>query len=168
MESKEQLLNKAYDLAFNYEAERGSCPQCVLAALFETLNIGDEATIKSADALAGGTALSTKGTCGALVGGLLAISSIVGREYDDFNAGKTKRRVFQFSKQLYDKFIDKYGSPLCCDIHLKLFGRTFNLMDPKEYEDFDKAGAHVDKCPSISGNVARWTAEIILERLKNE
>lgn len=168
MESKEQLLNKAYDLAFNYEAERGSCPQCVLAALFETLNIGDEATIKSADALAGGTALSTKGTCGALVGGLLAISSIVGREYDDFNAGKTKRRVFQFSKQLYDKFIDEYGSPLCCDVHLKLFGRTFNLMDPKEYEEFDKAGAHVDKCPSVSGNVARWTAEIILERLKNE
>ena len=168
MESKEQLLNKAYDLAFNYEAERGSCPQCVLAALFETLNIGDEATIKSADALAGGTALSTKGTCGALVGGLLAISSIVGREYDDFCAGKTKRRVFQFSKQLYDKFIDEYGSPLCCDVHLKLFGRTFNLMDPKEYEEFDKAGAHVDKCPSVSGNVARWTAENILERLKNE
>ena len=168
MESKEQLLNKAYDLAFNYEAERGSCSQCVLAALFETLNIGDEATIKSADALAGGTALSTKGTCGALVGGLLAISSIVGREYDDFCAGKTKRRVFQFSKQLYDKFIDEYGSPLCCDVHLKLFGRTFNLMDPKEYEEFDKAGAHVDKCPSVSGNVARWTAEIILERLKNE
>lgn len=168
MESKEQLLKKIYDLAFNYEAERGSCPQCVLAALFETFNVGDEATIKSADALAGGTALSTKGTCGALVGGLLAISSIVGRNYDDFNAGKTKRRVFQFSKQLYDKFIDEYGSPLCCDIHLKLFGRTFNLMDPKEYEDFDKAGAHVDKCPSVSGNVARWTAEIILERLKNE
>jgi len=168
MESKEQLLKKIYDLAFNYEAERGSCPQCVLAALFETLNIGDEATIKSADALAGGTALSTKGTCGALVGGLLAISSVVGREYDDFCAGKTKRRVFQFSKQLYDKFIDEYSSPLCCDVHLKLFGRTFNLMDPKEYEEFEKAGAHVDKCPSVSGNVARWTAEIILERLKNE
>lgn len=163
MESREQLLKKIYDLAFNYEAERGSCPQCVLAALFETLNIGDEATIKSADALAGGTALSTKGTCGALVGGLLAISSIVGREYDDFNAGKTKRRVFHFSKQLYDKFIDEYGSPLCCDIHLKLFGRTFNLMDPKEYEDFDKAGAHVDKCPSVSGNVARWAAKLFLK-----
>ena len=168
MESRKQLLKKIYDLAFSYEAERGSCPQCVLAALFETLNIGDEATIKSADALAGGTALSTKGTCGALVGGLLAISSVVGREYDDFCAGKTKRRVFQFSKQLYDKFIDEYGSPLCCDIHKKLFGRTFNLLDPKEYEEFEKAGAHVDKCPSVSGNVARWTAEIILERLKNE
>jgi C_GCAxxG_C_C family probable redox protein len=168
MESDQQLLEKIYNLAYKYEAERGSCPQSVLAALFETLNIGDEATIKSADALAGGTALSTKGTCGALVGGLLAISSIVGREYDDFCAGKTKRRVFHFSKQLFDKFIDEYGSLLCCDVHLKLFGRTFNLMDPKEYEEFDKAGAHVDKCPSVSGNVARWTAEIILERLKNE
>lgn len=41
-------------------------------------------------------------------------------------------------------------------------------MDPKEYEEFDKAGAHVDKCPSVSGNVARWIAEIVLERLKNE
>ena len=95
-----------------------------LLHFLKPLSIGDEATIKSADALAGGTALSTKGTCGALVGGLLAISSVVGREYDDFCAGKTKRRVFQFSKQLYDKFIDEYGSPLCCDVHLKLFGRT--------------------------------------------
>jgi len=166
MESKQRLLEKAYDLAFKYEAERGSCPQCVLAAIKETLDIGDEATIKSADALAGGTALSTKGTCGALVGGLLAISSIVGREYDDFNEGKKKRRVFKFSQQLYDKFLDEYGSPLCCDIHQKLFGRTFDLMNPIDYREFEKAGAHVDKCPVVSGNVAKWTAEIILDNLK--
>ena len=167
MPSTKELLEKVYQLAYRYEAERGSCPQCVLAAIFETLNVGDEATIKSADALAGGTALSTKGTCGALVGGLLAISSIVGRDYQDFTEGKRKRRVFQFSKQLYDKFIEEYGSPLCCDIHKKLFGRTFNLLDPKEYEEFDNAGAHVDKCPSVSGNVAKWTAEIILDELTN-
>jgi len=166
MESKLQLLKKAYDLSYKYEAERGSCPQCVLAAIKETLDIGDEATIKSADALAGGTALSTKGTCGALAAGLLAISSIVGREYDDFKEGKQKRRIFQFSKILYDKFIDEYGSPLCCDVHKKLFGRTFNLMDPKEYAEFERAGAHVDKCPVVSGNVAKWTVDIILDNLK--
>ena len=103
---------QAYRLAFKYEAERGSCPQCVLAAIKETLDVGDEATIKSADALAGGTALSTKGTCGALVGGLLAIGSIVGREYDDFKQGKRKRRVFYFANKLYEKFIElirEYG-----------------------------------------------------------
>lgn len=166
MKSKEKLIEQVYRLAFKYEAERGSCPQCVLAAIKETLDIGDEATIKAGDALAGGTASSTKGTCGALVGGMLAIGSIVGREYSDFKKGKKKRRVFVYAKKLYDRFVDEYGSPLCCDVQKKIFGRSFNLLDPKEYEEFEKAGGHVDKCPSVSGNAAKWTAEIILEDLK--
>jgi len=166
MKSKQELLEKAYNLAFKYEAEVGSCPQCVTAAILETPDVGDKNIFKSSDALAGGTALSSKGTCGALVGGLLAISSIVGREYNDFKEGKSKRRVFRYSKMLYDKFIDEYGSPLCCDVQTKLFGRSFNLLDRKEYEEFEKAGAHVDKCPSVSGNVARWAAEIIIDELK--
>jgi len=166
MKSEEDLPEKAYNLAFKYETELGSCPQCVFAALMETFDIGDAATVKAADALAGGTALSTEGTCGALVGGLLAISSIAGRSYDEFKAGQKKRRVFRYAKQLYDKFVEEYGSPLCKDVHKKLFGRTFNLFDPIEYREFEKAGAHVDKCPRVSGNVARWTAEIILNELK--
>ena len=166
MKSKEQLIEQAYCLAFKYEAELGSCPQCVLAALNETLNIVDEITIKSADALAGGSALSTRGTCGALIGGLLALGSLTGRSYSDFKSGKTKRRVFRYAKKLYDRFIEEYGSPNCRDVQKKLFGRSFDLLNPDEYEAFEKAGAHVDKCPSVSGNVARWTAEIILEELK--
>jgi C_GCAxxG_C_C family probable redox protein len=166
MKSKDRLIENAYNLAFKYEAERGSCPQCVLAALMETLNVGDPATIKAIDAMAGGTALSTNGTCGALVGGLAAISSIVGRDYKSFSEGERKRRVFAYSKKLYDKFIEEYGSPVCKDVHMKLFGRTFNLLDPKEYDEFEKAGAHVDKCPSVAGNVAKWTAKIILDELK--
>lgn len=41
MKSKEEILDEVYDLAFKYEAERGSCPQCVLATLMETLDVGD-------------------------------------------------------------------------------------------------------------------------------
>ncbi len=74
-------------------------------------------------------------TCGALVGGLLAISSIVGRSYNAFSAGDG-RRVFRYSKRPYDRFIEEYGSPICRDIHRKLFGRTFNLLDKHEYEEF--------------------------------
>ncbi|UCD13571.1 MAG: C_GCAxxG_C_C family protein [Thermoplasmatales archaeon] len=166
MESKEELLNKAYNLAFKYEAELGSCPQCVLAAIKETLDVGSEDIFKSADALAGGTSLSSKGTCGALVGGMLAISSIVGREYNDFKAGKKKRLVFKYAKILYDRFVKEYGSPLCCDVQKRIFGRSFNLWDPIDYKEFEKAGAHVDKCPRVSGNAARWTAEIILNEMK--
>jgi len=163
MKSREEILEEVYNRAFKYEAERGSCPQCVLSAIMEVLDAGDPATVQAVDALAGGTALSTEGTCGALVGGLLAISSIVGRTYEDFSAGERKRRVFLYSKKLYDKFVEEYGSPICKDVHKKLFGRTFNLLDPKDYAEFEKAGAHVDKCPAVSGNAARWAAEIILD-----
>jgi len=132
----------------------------------ETLDVGDPNTIRAVDALAGGTTLSTEGTCGALVGGLLAISSISGRKYSDFKLGKKKRKVFRYTKKLYDKFVEEYGSPICKDIHKKIFGRTFNLLNLKEYAEFEKAGAHIDKCPVVSGKVARWTAEIILDELK--
>ena len=168
MESREETLEQVYKLAFKYEAERGSCPQCVLAAIMETLDIIDEKTIKAVDAMAGGTGLSTEGTCGALVGGLLAISLFVGRSYADFSKGERKRRVFQYAKKLCDKFKEEYGSIICKDVHKKLFGRTFNMLDPKDYALFEKAGAHVDKCPEVSGKTAKWATEIILEDLLKE
>jgi len=167
MDNRKQLLEEAYRRAYRYEAEIGSCPQCVLAALYETLGVGDPACIQAIDGLAGGTALSTEGTCGALVGGLVAISSIVGRTYEDFSTGEGNRRVFRYAKKLYDRFVAEYGSPVCKEVHVRLFGRSYNLLDPKEYEAFEDAGAHVDKCPSVSGNVARWAAGIILD-LKNK
>lgn len=166
MPSKKEILQKIYDLTYKYEAERGSCPQCVFSAIMEVLKIGNPETIKAADGLAGGTALSTQGTCGALVGGIMAISTVVGRSYEDFSANNYRRRVFQYSKKLYDKFQKEYGSVVCKDIHKRLFGRTFDLMDKDDYNDFEKMGAHIDKCTSISGNVARWTAEIILDILQ--
>jgi C_GCAxxG_C_C family probable redox protein len=166
MTSKDEILTKVYNLAFKYEAERGSCPQCVLAALYETLGIGDPKTIQASDAFAGGSSLSTEGTCGALAGGLLAIGSVVGRTYKNFSTGVLKRRVFQYSKKLYDKFIEEYGSPRCKDIHMKIFGRTFNFWDPLDYAEFEKAGGHVDKCTVVSGNTAKWAAEILIDDLK--
>ena len=166
MTSTQDLLDQVYQRAFRYEAERGSCPQCVLAALKETLDVGDENTFTASHALAGGSSLSSKGTCGALAGGMLALSSLVGRTYPEFSEGKKNRRVFKYTDLLYQRFIEEYGSPLCCDVQTKLFGRSYILRDKKEYEAFEQAGAHVDKCPSVAGNVARWTAEIILEHLK--
>jgi C_GCAxxG_C_C family probable redox protein len=163
MSSRETILDNVYQLAFRYEAERGSCPQCVLSALMETLNVGTKDIIKAGDALAGGTSLSSRGTCGALVGGMLALSSLAGRSYKDFSFGKGNRCIFRFSKRLYDKFIQEYGSPLCCDVQKKLVGRSYVLFDKEQYASFEKKGSHIDKCPSVAGNVAKWTAAIIID-----
>jgi C_GCAxxG_C_C family probable redox protein len=165
MTQKKDVLQEVYHRAFTYEAQRGSCPQCVLAALYETLDIGDESLVQASQGLAGGTALSSKGTCGALAGGVIAISSLVGRTYHDFNEGKKGRLVYKYTKELYDRFVEEYQSILCCDVQKKLFGRSYNLLDQQEYVSFENSGAHLDKCPSVSGNVAQWTAEIILDEL---
>ena len=163
--SDEHIYEKVYDLAYRYEAERGSCPQCVLAALFEVLGVGSEEIIKAGDGLAGGSGLSAKGSCGALVGGMMAISFVCGRTYEDFSAEEKRRRVFAYTKKLLDCFVEEYGSLLCCDVHVKLFGRTYDLLDRKQYAQFEADGAHVDKCPSVAGNTARWTAQILIEDL---
>jgi C_GCAxxG_C_C family probable redox protein len=166
MASQDDMLKKVYQRAFEYEAKLGSCPQCVLAALKETLEVGDENTFRSSQGLTGGTSLSSKGTCGALAGGMLALSALVGRTYQEFTEGQKKRLVFKYTRLLYDRFIMEYGSPLCCDVQKKIFGRSYVLLDKQDYEAFEKAGAHVDKCTSVAGNAAKWTAEIILNDLK--
>jgi C_GCAxxG_C_C family probable redox protein len=168
MTSQKDLLDEVYKRSFEYEARVGSCPQCVLAALKETLGVGDDSMFQASQGLTGGTSLSAQGTCGALAGGMMAISALVGRTYPEFSAGQRKRLVFKYTRKLFEKFIKEYGSPLCCDVQKKIFGRSYMLLDRQEYEAFEKAGAHVDKCTSVSGNTARWTAEIILNELLGE
>ncbi len=166
MTSQNDILQKVYQRAFEYESKLGSCPQCVLAAIQETLEVGDEKIFQASHGLTGGTSLSSKGTCGALAGGMMALSALVGRTYQEFSEGQKKRLVFKYTKLLYDRFVEEYGSPLCCDVQKKIFGRSYVLLDKQEYEAFEKAGAHVDKCTSVAGNTAKWTAEIILNELK--
>ena len=166
MEEEDELMQKAYDLGFRYEAERGSCPQCVLAAVRETINGVDTETIRAADALAGGSALSTEGTCGALAGGLLALGACAGRSYASFGKGEKRRSIFKHAQTLYDRFVAAYGSPLCKEVQRNLLGRSFNLREREGYTAFEKAGGHEDKCPGVVGNVARWTVEILRREIQ--
>ncbi|MCX6662023.1 MAG: C-GCAxxG-C-C family protein [Euryarchaeota archaeon] len=168
MTAQKDVLDDVYHRAYQYEASLGSCPQCVLAALKETLKVGDDTVFKASQGLSGGTSLSSEGTCGALAGGMIAIGFLVGRTYQEFSEGQKKRLVFKYTRQLYDKFVGEYGSSLCCGVQKKLFGRSYILLDKNDYEAFEKAGAHVDKCTSVAGNAARWTAEIILNELQGE
>ncbi|MBS3772973.1 MAG: C_GCAxxG_C_C family protein [Candidatus Thermoplasmatota archaeon] len=153
--------DRAAELARKYEHTIGSCPQCVLAALHETLGIASPDIIQASDGLAGGTALSVSGTCGALVGGVLAIGSVVGRSYEDFKAGKGERRVFVHSQRLYRRFTQKYGSSVCCDVQEQVLGRSYDLLDAEEAAAFSEQASR-DTCPQVAADVTRWTAEIII------
>ena len=93
---------------------------------------------------------------------MIAICCKYGRERENFDQTQMKLPE-ELAKRLYDLFVKEYGSPICRDVQQKIFGRSFNIWDPEEYEEFESAGAHVDKCPDVVGKVARWVTEILLE-----
>ncbi len=161
----QQLLDNIYNRAHEYESKYGSCPQAVLAAVQDYFGTIDDSIIKAVHTFAGGGALCGDGTCGALIGGMAAISSHFGRERKEFGqktAGRLK--AFSLSKDLHNKFIEEFGGIICSEVQINKLGRSFNLWDPADYKKFEEAGAHDDKCTDVAGKVARWTAEILLEK----
>jgi C_GCAxxG_C_C family probable redox protein len=154
-------LKRVYDLGYEYERKYGNCAQCVLAALLDFFGTEDEAVFKAATALSGGTAGMGDGNCGAYSGGVLALGLKYGRERKDFSDRGKAKHASELARKLHTKFISEYGGVKCCDVQRKVFGRTFNLQDRRDYQEFEKAGAHVDKCPNVVGKAALWTAEII-------
>ena len=67
----------------------------------------------------------------------------------------------QMVRDLHAQYLEEYGSTKCADVHMKLFGRTFDQWDHDEFDEFLRLGGHVDKCTSVVGNVSRWTVEIL-------
>lgn len=164
--TKQEKIDKAYALAYEYEQKYGGCSQCVLAAIDEVLGIIDDETFKASHSLVGGGALLTVGTCGALSGGLMAISSVYGRDRENFTTGlnvQSYKQSYKLGKQLVSRFETEYGSPLCGCVQTQLMGRRFNLWDRSEYAAFEQAGGHFDKCPSVTGKVAAWAVELLMD-----
>jgi hypothetical protein len=52
---------------------------------------------------------------------------------------------------------------MCGDIVESIFGRRYNLADPAEAEEWQKADA-VGKCSAVVAAAVRIAAEIIIER----
>jgi C_GCAxxG_C_C family probable redox protein len=160
---REELMKRAYELGFGFERDYGSCPQCVFAAVGEILGNGSEETFKAIDALAGGLGRSGNGTCGALSGGVAAISRIYGRKdfHDPDASGRELCMVL--AKRLHDRFVEEYGSIICKDIRKKIMGRSYNFWDSKNSEEFNAAGGDTDKCPEVVGKAAKWTVGLLSE-----
>jgi C_GCAxxG_C_C family probable redox protein len=160
--SGEERLKQAYDLGFYYEKEYKGCCQCCIAALQDILCMQNDAVFKAGTALSGGGCATGTGACGGLTGGIMIISSKFGRERNNFKDPEGIRyKTRELALKLHNKFIEAYGTNICAEIQKKLFGRHYNFLDPAEFEAFEKAGGHVDKCTSVIGNATRWTVEII-------
>jgi len=162
---REDILKKAYELGFKYEATYGGCCQSTIAAIQDALGIKNDDVFKCGTGIAGGVGLVWKGLCGSLMGGVMMISYIFGRDRSNFaDPEKTRFAVYQLAEQLYNRFVQEYGSAYCYDIQSRVFGGlAYNLRTEKGFRQFLEDGGHRDKCPDVVGKGAQWAVEIILD-----
>lgn len=157
-EQAKALAEQAYAKAMKYELDYGCCPQCVLATVQETLGIVEDQTIKASHALSGGGGLVGEGICGALSGGLLALSAKYGRDRDKLDKGRYMNN-FKKAKELTERFRSEFGGVTCKELQQQFAGRTFNMWDAQEYKAFDDARGK--QCAHATGTVTRWVVEML-------
>jgi len=155
---KQALADQAYEKALQYELDYGCCPQCVLATVQETVGGIDDATIKAVHGLSGGGALMAEGTCGALTGGLVALSAKYGRERDKLDKGRYINN-FKKCKTLVERFRAEFGGLSCSELQKQFTGRTYDMWQADQYQAFDQARGK--QCAHATGTVTRWVIEMI-------
>jgi len=171
----ERKAKMAYELGYKYEGEWGACSQCTIKALQDVYNEPDSDIFQALGGFAAGGACECDGICGAYAAGIYFFGTKVGRRSEDIGADPDDPKAlkkhgdqFMLVKKLHDKFVEKYGSIICGNVHRKLYGRVYYIADSEELEKFDKAGAHDWGCTGVCGDVARWTVEIYEEFIGNE
>lgn len=156
-----EIRRHAYILAEKYEKIFGGCAQCVVGALKDSIGGISNDVFKAATGLAGGCGLLGK-TCGAFTGGVLALSLYLGRDYENFaDPARVRFKTFDFVKTFHGYFLEEFGTSTCYEIQKKLMGRSYNLRDEDEYNQFLKAGGHEDKCPKVCGFAAASVIDIL-------
>jgi C_GCAxxG_C_C family probable redox protein len=157
-EEKEVLSKKAYQMAFDYELKYGCCPQCVLTTVKETVGLVTDETIKASHGLSGGGGLTGAGACGALTGGLMALSCKRGRDRDKFEKGKFVSN-FKTGKKLVERFQNEYGGVTCQHLQKEFTGRNYDMWNAEEYAAFDKA--RNEQCARATALVSQWVIELL-------
>ena len=157
-QEKRVLADRAYETAVCYELDYGCCPQCVLSAVQETVGLIDDQTIKAAHVLAGGGGLVGEGTCGALTGGLMALSAQGGRDRDKLHKGRFINN-YDRGRKLIEKFREEFGGITCQELQKVFTGKTWDMWNADEYAQFDKDRGF--QCAHATGTVTKWVIEML-------
>ena len=164
---KEKVLDRVEKKAGDYEEVSISCSQGTLAALQEEFHLpGGREIIKAATFMPG--IASRKETCGALVGGLMALGLKFGKDKirnpeADTPEGRAETLKFrQMAWRFCEEFKKEFGSTMCGDIRPQIMGRDYNSMDPVDRQQFLNDGGP-KKCRVPAEKAARIAGSIILE-----
>lgn len=159
--SEKTRLDKLARKAGEQVALFGNCAQGTLSALQHHFSIGTPETLKAATAMPG---VALRGeTCGALIGAIMALGIVMGREKPEETQAAQVTTIA--SRRLCHAFEKEFGSCNCRDIQRSLFGRSFDLTDPDDLSLFAKAGLSEKNCGIPAGLAARIAGMTIAENI---
>jgi C_GCAxxG_C_C family probable redox protein len=172
--TNDERIQRVKKKAHEYDRYSG-CSQSVLLSLQEEFGIGNNEVFKAATILSGGIARHGE-TCGAVIGALMALNLLIGRER--MEEMEVYREAMEPSADLMNRFKEElekqFGfkeelkSTLCKEIQDKVYGRPFDMTDPDDYQAFLDAGGHSDSgCLKVCGIAGQVGAENILEIMRD-
>lgn len=163
-ELKQKIGDKAYKLGYEYEKVHRGCGQCSLLALQDIFSRRNDHVFTALTGIAGGAGMLCDVGCGAYIGSVAFLGSVKGRSLDNIKDPEGVRfKTHEVVRKLHDRFIEEYGTVICRDLHMQLFGRYYYMPDPDEFKKFDDAGAHETVCTDVVGKACRWAAELVVD-----
>jgi C_GCAxxG_C_C family probable redox protein len=168
--ANQNLVKEMRRRAHFYDQFSG-CSQVVLLALQEGLGVGNKESFKAATVLSGGVARRGE-TCGALLGALMAVGLIEGREriQDTAVYAKACADADQLATEFQSRLEKEFGfkeqlkTTLCWDIQKQIYGTSYDLRDSEQRDAFYSCGGHSDKgCLKVCGIAAEVAAERLLK-----
>jgi C_GCAxxG_C_C family probable redox protein len=137
------------DLAAHHWDNGMYCAESVLATLATRQGIDSELVPKIASVFCSGIA-QTGGQCGALSGGLLALSMVLGRTAPE----DSRDRLYQQAQQMVTAFEQQFGSLDCRDL------LDLQLGTPEASEAYTARNLHA-QCEGYIRAAARLAAELL-------
>jgi hypothetical protein len=170
--TKTEIIRKTGELAVEYEKKYSGCCQCVFLAIVDTLRWGgvEVATEDMEDRLfpglcllTGGVGVTIDGTCGAIIGGVMAIGMSMGvtrnvQGKDMSIVGDGLDIVWRY---VMDRCDEKYRSQLCKEIQKIHYGQFWDFRIPEATDEYLKVS---DGCKIKE--ISMWSMEAILDEFE--
>jgi len=136
------------------------CAQASFMTLQEGFGLPGGTILKALTPLPG---IAERGeTCGAVIGSLMALGLVFGREHVEDSA--TWQASLVPARTFCARFEKELGSTQCGDLLEKHFGKRYNLADPFERAQFIAARpGPTEVCGGIVTTAVRLAAEVIFE-----
>ena len=139
----------------------GKCAQSSFATLEEQFDLDAKDILKALTPFPG---LALRGeACGAVVGSLMALGLVFGRE--DLSNKRGYIASLPSARRFCTEFEKEFGSTSCANILESKMGRRFDLANPEDSKEYLLAGGQ-EVCGEVVGRAVEIAAELMKKRIK--